>query len=188
MPVTTAQPFLLPRGAVGIFLGDNDLPSLVTAIVIPDGDSIRYSQMGRNVSKSGQGERLRIYRDELGMTQLAFGQTTGLTERPGTVSAWEGKVDLGDDSILRTAAALCVNHREVLAWLRDGGRRPHFLRILPGARPEEAWEGERRLIAARLRALADELDPPTPGTVPARHVVIAQAHGEDDEGQPPAAG
>lgn len=126
------------------------------------------------MSNRHAGARLREYREALGLTQAQLAPLVGL-DRAGTVSGWEkqGVVDFG---ALRLAADLCVNDREVYRWLRDGGPMPQFLRLLPGARPEAAWEGERRAIADRLRRMADELDPPTPAVAdPAARAAQAAA-------------
>lgn len=115
------------------------------------------------MSERHAGERLKLFRERLGMTQAELAPHAGTT-RAGTVSTWEQSESI-DPGVLRLVADLCLNGREVYAWLKDGGPMPNLLRFVPGARPEEAWEGERRTVAARLRALANELDPPPPATL-----------------------
>jgi len=107
---------------------------------------------------SHPGGRLRHLREVLKVTQGDLAQAIGLRSQ-GSVSDWETKKVPVDPGWLRLASDLCANDREVFQWLRDGGRMPVFLPLASAEGSGAGNQRERRRIAERLRALAEELDP-----------------------------
>lgn len=99
------------------------------------------------------GERLAILRKWLGLNQTELAAAIGVASQ-GTVSDWERGKTPPDLGRVRLAADLCANGRAAYQWLLRGGRQPRF------DQPESGPGDEVRLaVAARLRELADELDP-----------------------------
>ena len=114
--------------------------------------------MGLSIANiaEGVGERVRRLRKAVGLSQTPFAVALGTQQ--GTVSNWETEATLVDRGWLRLMSDLVGNSEEVFAWLVEGGRTPKFLPIVSRGGEAERFEGERRAVAAWLRAKADELE------------------------------
>jgi transcriptional regulator with XRE-family HTH domain len=113
----------------------------------------------RRAYAPGYGERIETIWVDLGFeSQKAFSQKLGTAE--SQVSRWVREEAQPRRPHVKAIAALTDAPAEVFRWVTEGGDKPHFAvnRLFTGGSGGGLSVEQARAVAARLRALAAEID------------------------------